>query len=103
MVESIVNEQRPDTFQACANCPFADKATERAKREVLSRDDLDQVASVTITITCEGGNLSKGILRVDTDINGVMKGGRPFLSYRPGENVPCPGIREERPGLMSSE
>ena len=103
MVESIVNEQRPDTFRACKNCTFADKATERAKRDVLRRDDLDQVARVTITITCEGGNVKKGILRVNPEIHGTMKDGGTFVTNLAGNEEKCPGIREEIPGVMSSE
>lgn len=104
MVDRIV-EIRPDTFRACAACPYADKATERAKLGVIDRRGEEQIETATITIKCEGGNLSKGILGVHADIDGKLKSGGGFRTYIHGENVECPGLKEEWTtlGLSQSE
>lgn len=101
MTERII-ETRPDYYRACVYCQYADKATEKARQIILEHKNAGQLENATITVKCEGGNYSQGILGVSTDIRGKIINGSRFIATSGIGNVECPGIREERSSLSSS-
>lgn len=95
MTERLV-EKRPTYYRECATCPHANRATERARQILLKDEGEGQLESAEITIKCEGGNYSQGILGVSAEIRGRVKNGGSFVSTSGIGNFECPGILAER-------